>query len=365
MAIDTSLHAPGRRQAGALAAAAAMTALTLTACSGSQPSPAPTGPRTPTATVGPATGHPSPLPTPAPSCDNAGATLVSSASKLRAALATAGPGTTIVLAPGVYEGHFEAITSGTQTQPITLCGSRSAILDGGDLKSGYTVHLDHANWWRLEGFTVTAGQKGVMTDESDHDLIYGLYVHNIGEEGIHLRDFSSYDTVSGNVVRDTGLYTSYYGEGIYIGSANKNWCRYSGCKPDGSDYDVITGNNIADTSAENIDIKEGTIGGVVSDNHFNGTGMNPSSATSWVNVKGNDWKIIDNTGIDSVDDGLSDHQVYPGWGVDNVFGGNEITVNGPGYGIFVQNKRLGVQVSCDNSVTGAARGFSSVACVPS
>ena len=47
------------------------------------------------------------------------------------------------------------------------------------------------------------------------------------------------DTVSHNVIRDTGRDASFYGEGIYVGSANHNWCRYSGCKPDESDHDVI------------------------------------------------------------------------------------------------------------------------------
>jgi hypothetical protein len=353
MTFRRSSLASGPRAAAVLVAAAAAAALALAACGGP-----PVGASSSSVQAAP------PASTSPTSCAATQDTQVSSASQLRSALATARPGSTIILAPGSYLGRFEAKTSGTQAQPITLCGPRSAILDGGELKSGYTFHLDHANWWRLEGFTVTEGQKGVVTDESDHDLIDGLYVYDIGDEGIHLRDFSSYDTVADNLIRNTGRYESYYGEGIYIGSANKNWCRYSGCKPDGSDYDVITGNNIADTSAENVDIKEGTVGGVVSGNHFNGTGMNPSSATSWVNVKGNDWRITDNTGVDSVDDGLSDHQVYPGWGIDNVFIGNRITVNGPGYGIFVQNRRLGVQVSCDNSVTGAARGFSSIACVP-
>jgi hypothetical protein len=287
---------------------------------------------------------------------------VSTASQLRDALASAAPGTTLVLAPGVYAGQFKGTASGTSAQPITLCGPRSAVLDGGALKSGYTFYLDHANWWRVEGFSVEGGQKGVVTDASDHDLIDGLYVHNIGDEAIHLRDFSSYDTVTHNVVRDTGLNKSFYGEGIYIGSAHKNWCRYSGCKPDGSDYDVILGNDIAQTTAENIDIKEGTVSGLISGNHFDGTGMDPSAATSWVNVKGNNWKITGNTGIDSIGDGLSDHQVYPGWGLNNVFTANVLTVNGPGYGIYVQQERLASVVACDNKVAAAQRGLSNMAC---
>ena len=185
---------------------------------------------------------------------------------MRAALAAARPGTTILLAAGTYAGKFTVNGQGTAAHPITLCGSRSAVLDGGSITGGYTLHLDHANWWRIKGFTVTGGQKGVVADHSDHDLIAGLAVRSVGDEAIHLREDSSYDTVSGNLIRGTGLYKSFYGEGIYIGTAHKNWCRYSGCQPDASDYDRITGNNIAGTTAENIDIKEGTTGGIISGN---------------------------------------------------------------------------------------------------
>ena len=93
------------------------------------------------------------------------------------------------------------------------------------------------------------------------------------------------------MVRDTGLLVAFYGEGIYVGTAHKNWCKYSGCQPDASDHDLIIGNDIANTTAENIDIKEGTTGGTISGNHLDGTGMVASAATSWVNVKGNDWTI--------------------------------------------------------------------------
>jgi hypothetical protein len=287
---------------------------------------------------------------------------VSSPGQLIQALLAAVPGTTIVLAPGIYAGNFEAARSGTAARPITLCGPRGAVLDGGSTGTGYALHLRNANWWRVGGFTVRDAQKGVVTDDSDHVLIDGLYVHDIGDEAIHLRDFSSYDTVTRTVVRDTGREDSFYGEGIYVGSAHSNWCRYSGCQPDGSDHDTIAGNDIAQTTAENVDVKEGTADGIISGNRFNGAGMDASAATSWVNVKGNNWTISGNTGTDSNGDGLSDHQVYDGWGLDNVFTGNVLKVNGPGYGVYIQSKRLGGVVGCDNTVTGAAQGLTNHGC---
>ena len=291
-----------------------------------------------------------------------GSTSVSTAMQLAQALAAAHPGETIVLAPGLYQDDFVATTSGTAAAPITLCGSRSAVLEGKSIGGGYVLHLNKASWWRVEGFTVEGGQKGVVTDGVTHDLIYGLSVHTIGDEAIHLRDFSSDNTVSHNLVRDTGLHTQFYGEGIYVGTAHKNWCKYSGCQPDASNHNMIIGNNIANTTAENIDIKEGTVGGTISGNTLNGTGMVSSAATSWINVKGNGWTIENNMGINSIGDGFSVHQVYPGWGVGNIFRSNNATLSGSGYGVYVQSSDLRTLVACNNVDADAGGGISNVTC---
>ena len=350
-------------------AMAACLLLTVAACSAAAP-----GSAQASRGASPAGGSGLPSPAPAetspaaavaanPGCRGAETIPVATAAELRRALADARPGQTIVLRPGIYQGNFTATTSGTPGAPISLCGSRSAVLDGGDVRHGYVVHLDRASWWRLSGFTVQNGQKGVVADGVTHDLVTGLLVHSIGDEGIHLREFSSDNVVSHCVVRQTGLRKAFFGEGIYVGSAHHNWCKYTGCRPDTSDRNVIAYNDIADTTAENIDIKEGTTGGTIVGNHLDGTGMATSAATAWVNVKGNHWTITGNFGTSSEGDGFQVHQVYPGWGLGNVFSHNHAAVHGPGYGIYVQNRRLGTVVSCSNVVTSAVAGFSNDACV--
>jgi hypothetical protein len=284
------------------------------------------------------------------------------AAQLRRALASAAPGAVILLVPHTYSGHFVASVSGTSAAPITLCGPREAVIDGGGLQSGYAVHLDGASWWRLVGFTVQGAQKGVVTDHANHVLLSGLYVHGVGDEAIHLRSFSSDDVLDGLIVRDTGHLTTKFGEGVYVGSAHSNWCRYTGCAPDASDRDVIRNSDIAQTTAENIDIKEGTTGGVVADNRLSGVGMNPSAATAWVNVKGNGWTLSENVGTRSVGDGFQVHQVYSGWGENDVFRANHATVDGPGFGVYVQHRWLGTVVACDNTASGADSGLSNIPC---
>jgi hypothetical protein len=286
---------------------------------------------------------------------------VSTAAGLTAALGAARAGNVIYLEPGSYKGNFVATNSGTATSPITLCGSAASILNGGTTKKGYVFHLNAANYWHLEGFAVTNGQKGVVTDKTTGALIQGLTVSGIGDEGIHLRDFSSNDTVDGNTVTNTGKLKAKYGEGIYVGTAESNWCSFSQCKIDASDHDTVSNNHISNTTAENVDIKEGTTGGILSDNTFDGVGM--TAADSWVDVKGNDWLIEDNVGNSSVNDGFQTHQILDGWGANNVFASNTADVDGPGFGFDI-TKPLGNVVRCNNTVVGARRGLSNIACSP-
>jgi hypothetical protein len=143
-------------------------------------------------------------------------------------------------------------------------------------------------------------------------------------------------------------------------SAQSNWCRHSGCGPDRSDRKVIEGNDIADTTAESVDLKEGTSGGVLRGNRFSGTGT--TEADSWVDVKGSDWTITDNVGIDAPRDGFQVHVIVEGSGERNVFERNVATVDALGYGFNVIEPDRGNRVGCTNRVEGAAAGTATVAC---
>lgn len=284
---------------------------------------------------------------------------VASAEDLGQALSDAVPGDVIQLEPGTYVGNFVASESGTAEDPISLCGTAEAVLDAGDVEKGYVLHLDGAEYWHLEGFTVTNGQKGVMADGTVGSTITGLTVTYIGDEAIHLRGDSTDNVVSSNTISDTGNRREKFGEGIYIGSSKNNWGEITNGDPDASDRNVIEGNDISDTTAESIDIKEGTTGGIVRGNTFDGASL--TEGDSWVDVKGNGWTIEGNTGTSSTMDGFQTHELLEGWGTDNVFTGNTADVDGPGFG-FSLTPELGNRVSCDNTVSGAAEGDSNVEC---
>jgi hypothetical protein len=289
-----------------------------------------------------------------------GGQIVQDAATLRTALKTAKPGDVIRMADGVYPGEFTITSSGTRREPIFLCGSRNAVLDG-EGEATYVLHVNGADWWRLLGFAVRHGRKGVMADRADHNVLSGLLVTGTGDEAIHLRTFSSDNRVIGNTVRDTGHREPKFGEGIYVGSAHNNWCRYTDCKPDRSDRNAVVGNDIAKTTSESIDVKEGTTGGVIARNRLSGAGM--SAADSWIEVKGNGWLVERNRGRDSPRDGIQTHVVYKGWGGRNVFRANRLVVNGPGYGIYIHNEQRSKNVvRCDNVVVRARKGRSNIPC---
>ncbi len=297
---------------------------------------------------------------------------VSTAAQLKTALANAQAGDEIVMADGVYSGKFVIAPgeNGTALKPITLRGSRNAILDAGDINTGYVLYLQ-SNYWVIKGFTITNGLKGLMIDGSLHSVIDGIKVFNIGEEGIHLRKFSSNNTIQNTDISNTGLKTPDYGEGIYIGSAKNNWATYTNGNPDLCDSNSILNNKIGpNVSAECIDIKEGTTGGIISGNSFDATGITgANSGDSWIDVKGNYYSIENNSGTNPdgsiFKDGYQVHCAVAGWGNYNQFKNNNCTVNATGYGFNIQlsgsnGTTTGNKVYVNNTVTGAASGAANI-----
>lgn len=278
---------------------------------------------------------------------------VASAAELAEALEAAEPGAVIQLEPGLYAGRFVATVSGTADEPIFVCGPPEAIIDGGGIKKGYAFHLDQVSDWRLIGFTVRNSQKGVMADQTRKTIIQGLTVHHIGDEAVHLRNFSSDNIVQYCMIYATGLRREKFGEGVYLGTAESNWATFSGGQMDRSDRNVVRGNVIRST-AEAIDIKEGTSDGRVIGNVFDGSGLGGSKHNdSWVDVKGNGYLIEGNTGSNTHGDGFQTHEIVHGWGTGNVFRANIIDLGNSG-GVGVNDTVGGNTISCDNQVTGGS-----------
>ncbi len=308
------------------------------------------------------------LPTPAPpaylgsdECPTA-TTTVDNVTELEAALAGASPGDVIRVANGTYVGHFVIEVDATADSPVWVCGSGSTILSGnGPSDGGGTAVLaarDSAHVI-LTGMTVTSSLKGVTVDNSSFVTLSDLVVENIGEEGIHLRSNTTDSVVAGSTVRFTGLSEAQYGEGVYVGSHNSNWCTYSACDPDRSDRNTITDNTITDTGAEAIDIKEGSADGIVSWNHI----VRTLSTDRNIVVRGNGWLVADNTGTATSDQSAIRLDTPPidGYGIGNVVSRNSWVMSG---GTMVFAVRNANTVTCNNSLTGSASAMTNLTCQP-
>lgn len=295
---------------------------------------------------------------------------VSTAAQLRTALNDAAPGAVIGLADGEYDGTFTATASGAAEAPIWLCGGPGAVLRGTGTDGGTVLHLDGTRYWRVVGFTVREGQKGVMADRTRDTVLQDLTVTGIGDEAVHLRTNSTDNVVRGLTVSDTGLRRVKFGEGVYVGSAVSNWCDITTCEPDRSDRNVVVANTVARTAAESVDIKEGTTGGVLADNTFDGSGMR-GDADSWVDVKGNGWLVQGNRGTTARRSGFEVNVQADGWGTANTFDANTADLAGsrgaaPGYGYELRpptdEPTADNRVTCTNTATGAAGGLTDTTC---
>jgi hypothetical protein len=315
---------------------------------------------------------PSTAPTPTPvsahryaDCPAATVTVTTSA-QLMAAVAQAGPGTIIDMAPGSYDGQIKMTANGTSASPIWVCGPRTAVINVGSIQSDHGIQISDSSHLVVAGMTVTNSLKGISVVGSSHVTIADTLVDNIGYEGIHLRSFTTDSTVVGNTIKNTGMLNAFYGEGIYIGTSDNNWCSKTDCQPDRTDRTLVMGNTISLTGAQPIEVKEGTSNGVIRDNVIDGaTAM--SRAEEWVKVKGNDWEIYNNEGKNSTMNGFAVNGSVDGWGLRNIFYGNTAPVQADGYGFSIHEQGTpgdsGTQVYCSNTVTAAGSGFSNLACI--
>ena len=134
---------------------------------------------------------------------------------------------------------------------------------------------------------------------------------------------------------------------------------------------LIENNVFEDITAEGADLKEGTDSGTVRGNTFRRVGASgENSADSAVDAKGNNWVIENNTVAESdapwddegdsrpseFADGFQTHSVYDGYGTGNVFSGNLVDGDIPGFGVGLY-PALDNVVTCDNPAPGAALGL--------
>ncbi len=260
---------------------------------------------------------------------------VKNTDELKNALENAKAGDEIILAEGeyVYSGStakgfmFKSYGEGTEDLPIIIRSEnpqKPAVLSGISTESNSVLAV-FGDWWEIRDLKITNGQKGIIIDNSNHTKILNCEVYNTGSEGIHFRDNSSYCLAENCYVHDTGVVSPGYGEAVYIGSAKNNTTYGFDCH-----YNTVRGCRLGpNVSAEHVDVKEYTIGTVIEDCIFDGTGMSgENSSKSFVNIKGNDCILRNNTGYrkncDKITRAFEQNQVVDGWGQNAEVYGNKV-----------------------------------------
>ena len=106
-------------------------------------------------------------------------------------------------------------TSGTVDKPITIKGSKRAIIDGESTSTGATFYMYNASYWILDGFTLTNSLQGIKLDYSNSNLINNVYVHHTGIEAVHFRFNSSDNTIQNSTISFTGRVDAGRGKNIF------------------------------------------------------------------------------------------------------------------------------------------------------
>lgn len=303
----------------------------------------------------------SPASTPAySSCDDLPTPLrtvnVSTSSQLSAARSSALPGDRIVLAPGSYAGTSLTGKNGTSTNPIVICGPRTAVVSSG-------LSLTNSAWWIYQGFTLYNGFQPLLLKNVDNSRMQGLLIRKVGQEAVHLLCGAADNVMAGNTIDSTGTSVAQYGEGFYVGTDPSNRTMHCGSSTDNSTNNVIEDNIIGPrVTGEAVDIKPNADGTILRRNTFDRTGSAfiDGFSMSCVTLRATGVVLQENTCTIPTLAGTKNgfHQWGTGSGAtyhDNVITG----VKSDGWGFKIDSGSW--TLDCDNSVTPSGR-FSNRTC---
>ncbi len=191
-------------------------------------------------------------------------------------------GDTIHLAPGHYKQDIQSVRAGTEGAPITITGTKNAIVHG--VASNRMVQIHH-DYITLEGFTLDGLREGgdpermgsyrdkllyVISyepqDGVNHLRVLNMTFRNAGEECMRLRYFAQYNEVAYSSFENCGLRdfkfgdSGVVGEAIYIGTSSKQWDdgKNMTVEPDQGSYNWIHHNVMNTQGNECVEAKEGT-----------------------------------------------------------------------------------------------------------
>lgn len=268
---------------------------------------------------------------------------------IQKAVDAAQPGDTVNLADGSYLQNVRTRRNGSVGLPITIRGSRAAVVKG----SGTTrmIEINH-DYITLDGFSIDGFRGGSTTTRSNYSdkLIYAvgtsagngvtnvriinMSIKNALGECVRFKYFAQNNEIAYNTITNCGVEDfvispgdGVNGEGVYIGTAPEQLSGNPTSETDQSNNNHVH-NNVFDTQGnECVDIKEGSSDNLVECNRCTGQ-KDPNSA-----------------GFDSRGNGntFRNNEAYGNLGAGIRFGGDESSdgANNDAYGNNIRNNARG------------------------
>ena len=293
---------------------------------------------------------------------------------IQKAVDIAQPGESVYLLPGVYRQDVISKRSGFIDRPITIKGTKEAIVKGGGKARIFEINHDYIS---LEEFTIDGLHGDASSVKGYRDkLIYvigktarkgvtglkiiSMSIKNAGGECVRLRYFAQKNEIANNTIGSCGAFDFKFndggknGEGIYIGTAPEQLS--DGRNPtkdrDESNSNWIHHNTINTQGNECVDIKEASFGNIVEYNNCSGQ-KDPESGG--LDSRGDKNVFRYNQISGSVGAGIRLGGDKEKDGINNEVYGNIITNKAAG-GIKIQRSPQGK--ICDNKMEGNSGGDS-------
>jgi hypothetical protein len=211
---------------------------------------------------------------------------------IQKAFDTAQPGDTINLADGSYLQNVVTKRNGAVGSPITIRGSRLAVVKGND--SGRMIEINH-DYITFENFSIDGFRGGSATSSSNYSdkLIYAvgttagngvtnvkinnMSIKNALGECIRFKYFATNNEISNNTISNCGIQdfvltpgSGKNGEAIYIGTAPEQLGNNPTSDRDQSNNNRVFNNTFNTQGNECVDIKEGSSNNIVECNRCTG-----------------------------------------------------------------------------------------------
>ncbi len=217
---------------------------------------------------------------PAGDKNNSGLSVSTPFRSIQQAMQLAQPGDTIHLARGHYYQDVYTVRDGEPGKPITLVGTREAVVHGLTSNRIFQVHHDYIS---LIGFTIDGLRRKAepnrmgafrekllyvigydVRDGVQHLRVLNMTFRNAGEECVRLKYFARYNEIAYSTFHDCGIWDFVFdahgvvGEAVYIGTSSKQWDINLTIEPDITAHNWVHHNIIDTQGNECVEAKEGT-----------------------------------------------------------------------------------------------------------